>query len=40
MTTSGQPPFKREYGIAPGGYRRQSRRQLADEQSSVHWALR
>jgi AraC-like DNA-binding protein len=32
--------FKRAYGIAPGGYRRQARRQRTDEQASLHWALR
>jgi hypothetical protein len=31
--------FNREYGIAPRGYRRRSRRHLACEQSSVLWAL-
>jgi AraC-like DNA-binding protein len=32
--------FKRAYGIAPGIYRRRSRRQRRDGQSSLHWALR
>ena len=32
--------FKRAYGIAPGSYRRRSRRQRPGEPSSLHWALR